>query len=383
MNDRLSSLTSIASHPPFIRDVANLRSIFNLWLLALLPCVLVGLWNTGFQASRLLQSNELVIIPGWRGSVLQLLGNPYQTDSFWANLVHGSAYFFPILLAAFVTIIFWEAVFARLRGRKIVEGAVLFSVLFSLILPPSIPLWQVVVGMSFAVVIGKEVFGGTGLYLVHPVLAGRAFLYFAYPDQLTGESIWTVVDATVGAAPLDTLKSSGLEGLAEKNVKFIDAFMGQIPGSFGETSTLAVILGAALLLWTRVVSWRIITGSMAGLFITTLLLNSFGNEANALAELSWSWHVVLGGFAFGLVFIATDPVTSPQTNAGRWVYGALIGMLLVLIRVSNPAMPEGMMFAILLANALAPLIDHAVVKLHIRRRMAKAGVETGADTYHD
>lgn len=378
MKDRLAVIPGITVHPPFIRDAGNRGAIFNLWLLALLPCVAMGLWNTGYQANLIMQAMDMAIVPGWRGFLLSLVGNAYQPDSFWDNITHGVVYFLPILAAALVSAIFWEAIFARLRRRPVTEGTMLLSLLFALILPPNIPLWQVVVGMSFAVVIGKEVFGGTGLYLVHPVLAGRAFLYFAYPDQLTGDTIWTTVDAVVGATPLATVKAGGTAALLESGISTGIAFFGQIPGSMGETSTLAILLGAALLLWTRVISWRILAGAVAGLVVTSLLFNAIGSETNGMAMLSWTWHLVLGGFAFGLVFFATDPVVAPTTQAGRWIYGALIGVLLVLIRAGNPALPEGMMFAVLLANVLAPLIDQAVVNHHIRRRRAR--VTQGFDT---
>jgi Na+-transporting NADH:ubiquinone oxidoreductase subunit B len=240
--------------------------------------------------------------------------------------------------------------------------------LFTLTLPPTIPLWQVAIGISFGVVIGKEVFGGTGKNFLNPALTGRAFLFFAYPGDMSGDAVWTAVDGFTGATPLALAAAGGLPELHAHGITWAQAFLGQIAGSLGETSTLACLLGAGMLVVTRIASWRIMAGVFIGMLGTVLLFNTFGSASNPLTALPWYWHFVLGGYAFGMVFMATDPVTAAMTDAGRWIFGALIGAMVVLIRVANPAFPEGMMLAILFANVFAPLIDHAVVRVHVRAR---------------
>jgi Na+-transporting NADH:ubiquinone oxidoreductase subunit B len=240
--------------------------------------------------------------------------------------------------------------------------------LFAMTLPPTIPLWQVAIGISFGVVIGKEVFGGTGKNFLNPALTGRAFLFFAYPGNMSGDAVWTAVDGYTGATPLALAAAGGLPELHAHGISWAQAFLGQIAGSLGETSTLACLLGAGMLVVTRIASWRIMAGVFFGMVGTVLLFNTFGSDANPLTALPWYWHFVLGGYAFGMVFMATDPVTAAMTDAGRWVFGVLIGAMVVLIRVANPAFPEGMMLAILFANVFAPLIDYAVVRVHVRAR---------------
>jgi Na+-transporting NADH:ubiquinone oxidoreductase subunit B len=240
--------------------------------------------------------------------------------------------------------------------------------LYTLILPPAIPLWQVALGISFGVVIGKEVFGGTGKNFLNPALTGRAFLFFAYPAQMSGDAVWTAVDGFSGATPLGLSALGGVEAIVAANVTWLDAFFGSIQGSIGATSTVACLLGGAFLIYTRIASYRIIFGVFIGMLATTLLLNAVGSDTNPMFAMPWYWHLVLGGFAFGMVFMATDPVTAAMTDAGRWIFGLLIGFMTVLIRVVNPAFPEGIMLAILFANIFAPLIDYCVMQANIRRR---------------
>jgi Na+-transporting NADH:ubiquinone oxidoreductase subunit B len=246
-----------------------------------------------------------------------------------------------------------------------------------LILPATIPLWQVALGISFGVVIAKEVFGGTGKNFLNPALAGRAFLFFAYPAQMSGDSVWTAVDGFSGATALSLGASGGVSAITGADISWMNAFLGDIQGSIGATSTLACLLGAVFLVYTRVASWRIIAGVFLGMLATSLLFNAIGSDTNPMYAMPWYWHLVLGGFAFGMVFMATDPVTACMTDAGRWIFGALIGFMTVLIRVANPAFPEGIMLAILFANLFAPLIDYAVVRVNVRRR-AKRNQEEGA-----
>ena len=243
--------------------------------------------------------------------------------------------------------------------------------LFALILPPSIPLWQVALGISFGVVIGKEVFGGTGKNFLNPALTGRAFLFFAYPAQMSGDAVWTAVDGFAGATSLSLAASGGIENVINNGITWMDAFFGTIHGSMGETSTLAIAIGGLVLLITKIASWRIVAGVMLGMIGLSLLFNLIGSTTNPMFAMPWYWHLVVGGFAFGMFFMATDPVSSSMTNTGKWIFGALIGVMVVLIRVVNPAFPEGMMLAILFANLFAPLIDHFVVQANIKRRLAR------------
>ena len=243
--------------------------------------------------------------------------------------------------------------------------------LYTLILPASIPLRQVAIGISFGVVIGKEVFGGTGKNFLNPALVGRAFLYFAYPAYISGDAVWTPVDGFSGATALGSSAIDGMSGLLASGLTWSQAFFGQMQGSLGETSTLACLLGAGLLIYTRIASWRIIVAVFAGLIIPSLLFVS-ADSSNVMLTMPWHWHVVVGGFAFGAIFMATDPVSAAQTNAGKWVFGLLIGFMTWLIRVINPAFPEGIMLAILFANIFAPVIDYVVVQANVRRRIKRS-----------
>jgi len=262
----------------------------------------------------------------------------------------------------------WEVLFAAVRNHEINEGFFVTSMLFALTLPPTIPLWQVALGISFGVVIGKEVFGGTGKNFLNPALTGRAFLFFAYPAAMSGDAVWTAVDGFSGATPLGLAAIGGLQAVTEAGFGWGQSFIGQLPGSLGETSTLACLLGAAFLIYTKVASWRIMSGCVIGLVVTTLLFSWLGSSTNPMFGMPWYWHLVLGGFAFGTVFMATDPVSAAMTDAGRWIFGILIGFMTALIRVVNPAFPEGVMLAILFANLFAPLIDYFVIQANIRRR---------------
>ncbi|MEY8264239.1 MAG: NADH:ubiquinone reductase (Na(+)-transporting) subunit B, partial [Bermanella sp.] len=236
--------------------------------------------------------------------------------------------------------------------------------------PPDIPLWQVALGISFGVVIGKEIFGGTGKNFLNPALAGRAFLFFAYPAQISGDAVWTAVDGFSGATPLGLAATGGIEAITH-SITWFDAFAGTIQGSIGETSTIAILLGGAVLMFMGIASWRIVVGVMLGMVGLSCLFNLIGSDTNAMFAMPWYWHLVVGGFAFGMVFMATDPVSASMTNMGKYFFGALIGVMVILIRVINPAFPEGMMLAILFANLFAPLIDHFVVQANIKRRMAR------------
>jgi len=271
-----------------------------------------------------------------------------------------------------------EVIFSLVRGHEVNEGFFVTSILLSLTLPPSIPLWMVALGTIFGVVIGKEVFGGTGKNFLNPALTGRAFLYFAYPAAMSGDAVWTAVDGYTGATALGEAAAGGLEAVAGLGFTWWDYFIGFVPGSLGETSTLAILIGAGILLYTRIASWRIMLGVTVGMVGTSLLFNLIGSDSNPMFALPFWWHLVTGGFAFGLVFMATDPVTASHTNTGRFWFGVLVGLMTVLIRVANPAFPEGIMLAILFANIFAPLIDYVVVQASVKRRAARLTADGGA-----
>ena len=353
-------------YAPHVRDAIDLKRVMSYVVIATIPCILMALYNTGYQANTAMAAMGIDSAPGWRGAFLDAVG--YNPSSIWANMWHGLLYFLPIYITTVVVGGLWEVLFAAVRNHEVNEGFLVTSMLFALILPPSIPLWQVALGISFAVVIGKEIFGGTGKNFLNPALTGRAFLFFAYPAQMSGDNVWIAIDGYSSATPLGLGAVDGLAGIGAEGYTWMQSFLGFIPGSLGETSTLACLLGAAFLIYTRVASWRIIAGVFLGMVVTSLLFNMIGSQTNPMYAMPWHWHLVLGGFAFGMVFMATDPVSAAMTNTGRWIFGALIGFMTVLIRVVNPAFPEGVMLAILFANIFAPLIDYCVIQANIRRR---------------
>jgi Na+-transporting NADH:ubiquinone oxidoreductase subunit B len=352
-----------------VRDGVDLKRIMITVWLATFPAMFYGMWNLGFQANGAMETLGVASIEGWRGGVMSALAG-YDADSLWSCFLYGALHFLPLYLVTFVVGAFWEVLFAMKRGHEVNEGFFVTSILFALTLPPDLPLWQAALGISFGVVIGKEVFGGTGKNFLNPALTGRAFLYFAYPAQLSGDAVWTAVDGYSGATPLGIVAQDGMTGVME-SFTWMDAFMGSIPGSIGETSTLMVMIGGAVLLLTRIASWRVVAGCFVGMIAFSTLLNTIGSDSNPAFAMPWYWHMVVGSFAFGAFFMATDPVSAAMTNGGRWAYGILIGVMCVLIRVVNPAFPEGMMLAILFANLFAPLFDHFVVQANIKRRLAR------------
>ena len=351
-----------------VRDGVDLKRIMITVWLAAFPAMFYGMYNLGFQANTILATGDGAI-GDWHGPLVGLLaGN--DPGSLWDCFWFGAAYFLPIYITTFLVGIAWEILFAIKRGHEVNEGFFVTSILFALTCPPDIPLWQVAMGISFGVVIGKEVFGGTGKNFLNPALTGRAFLFFAYPAQMSGDAVWTAVDGYTGATALSVVASEGMEALRQ-GMAWSDAFLGRMQGSIGETSTAAVLLGGLLMLYTRVAAWRIVAGVMLGMVVLSTLLNVVGSDSNPAFAMPWHWHLVTGGFAFGMVFMATDPVSAAMTNTGKWWFGILIGVMAVLIRVVNPAFPEGMMLAILFANLFAPLIDHFVVQSNIKRRIAR------------
>jgi len=367
----LYSPPNVTNNTAHVRDGIDLKRIMITVWLCCFPAMFFGMWNIGYQANSAIAANEaLTMGEGWRQSLIALFaGN--DASSIWDNIVYGAMYFLPIYAVTFVVGGFWEVLFATVRKHEVNEGFFVSSILFALICPPNIPLWQVALGISFGIVIGKEIFGGTGKNFLNPALTGRAFLFFAYPAQISGDTVWTAVDGFSGATPLSLAAAGGADAIMASGLTWFDAFAGSIQGSIGETSTLAIFIGGAVLLVMGIASWRIVAGVMIGMVGMSLLFNAIGSDTNALFSLPWYWHLVVGGFAFGMIFMATDPVSAAMTNTGKLYFGALIGVMVVLIRVINPAFPEGMMLAILFANLFAPLIDHFVVQANIKRRMAR------------
>lgn len=345
-----------ATRAPFVHDAVDMKRVMIFVVIALIPATLMAIYNTGYQI-------ELArALP----------------HSFWGAAATGAAKVIPIILVSYMAGGFWEVLFAIARKHEINEGFLVTGILYALTLPPTIPLWQVAVGISFGVVFGKEIFGGTGMNVFNPALVARVFLFFAYPAQISGSTVW-VVDGYTRATPLAVAAAtpkgaSVVQALGEAGYNFSNMFYGFIPGSIGETSALACLIGLVFLLITRIASWRIVAGCVLGLLTMAwgfYLLQ--GPDRLAFFALPPYWHLVMGGFAFGAVFMATDPVSASATDAGRWIYGFLIGILTVLIRVVNPAYPEGVMLAILFMNAFAPLIDYFVVEHHIKRRTRHLG----------
>jgi len=332
-----------------IRDAVDLKRTIITVVIALLPALLFGMWNIGHQTASF-----------------------YNLDwGFWHQFWFGFLRMLPIIVVSYVVGLFIEFLFAEIRHEQVSEGFIGTGIIISLIVPVTVPLWQLAIAVAFAVIIGKEVFGGSGYNFLNPALVARAFLFFSYPSHMSGDSVWIAQpfhfagDAITGATPLAMLSGNSLSSFSS-SFSLLDLFIGTIPGSIGETSVIAILLGALILLFTGVASWRIMLSVVIGGGLMGLLFNAIG--ANEYMQLPFYYHYMMGGFAFGCVFMATDPVTAAQTNTGKWIYGFLIGAFAVLLRVLNPAYPEGMMLAILLMNCFAPLIDHCVVASNRNRR---------------
>ena len=356
------TVTTVAPHA---RSYVDMKRIMTYVVIATIPCILMALYNTGLQSNLAIAEFGP---SGWRAGIIEALGIGFDAANPVANMLHGLLYFLPIYIVTLVAGGIFEVIFATVRKHEVNEGFLVSSMLYALILPATTPLWQVALGIIFGVVIGKEVFGGTGKNFLNPALTGRAFLYFAYPAQLSGDSVWVPVDGFTGATALAVSAADGFQELAARGVTWWDSFLGFIPGSMGETSTLAALIGLVFLLATRIANYRLVLGCLIGMIGFSTLLNWIGSDTNPMFAMPWYWHLVVGGYAFGLVFMVTEPVSASQTNMGRYFYGALIGFMVVMIRVVNPAFPEGMMLAILFGNVFAPLIDYFVVQANIKRR---------------
>jgi len=360
-----------------VRDGLDLKRLMLTVIAALIPCILFALYNTGYQ-SALAVVGGAAPLDAWQDVLFyKTLGFTADPNDVVGCVVHGALFFGPIYITGLAVGGLIEGAFAIVRRHEITEGFLVTSMLFPLILPPTIPLWQVALGISFGVIIGKEVFGGVGMNVLNPALTGRAFLFFAYPAQISGDQVWIgasnlVADGYSGATMLATAAESGLDKLTDEH--WMNAFIGLVPGSMGETSVIACLLGAAVLIFTQVGSWRTMLGVTVGTLLTASLFNAFPSETNPMFSVSPMWHIVLGGWAFGTVFMATDPVSSSFTEKGKLIYGFGIGVMVILVRVVNPAYPEGMMLSILFMNMFAPLIDHFFVQANIKRRKARYGL---------
>ena len=357
-----------------VRDSIDLKRIMIMVWMATFPAMFYGMYNIGHQAHNAILAGAGTLPDMWQAALFAALGGQIglESTSGLAMFLYGACFFVPVYAVTFIVGGFWEVLFASVRKHEINEGFFVTSVLFALTLPATIPLWQVALGITFGVVVAKEVFGGTGRNFLNPALSGRAFLYFAYPAQISGDAIWTAVDGFSGATWLSQA-ASGVVKDWSLDANWWDAFFGNIQGSMGEVSTLAIMLGGLFIIYLRIASWRIVLGVLLGGAAFSLLLNFIGSSTNAMFAMPWYWHLVTGGFAFGMFFMATDPVSASFTNQGKWAYGILIGAMCVMIRVLNPAFPEGMMLAILFANLWAPLFDYFVAQNNIKRRIARVG----------
>lgn len=380
-----------------IRDAIDLKRLMTIVVVALVPTIFMALYNTGYQANLAIErvvdsgmvseSDKASVAYGWQGDLMAMTGVGFDAGSPLSNLLYGAIFFVPVYFVTVAAGGTAEAIFSIVRKHEINEGFLVTSMLFPLTLPPTIPLWQVAIGIIFGVVIGKEVFGGTGKNFLNPALTARAYLYFAHAPAISGDKVWTAADGYSGATVLGALASApkqtmeavseipqfykgkpitGADGLID--ITWMDSFLGWEPGSMGETSTLACLIGAAILILTGIGSWRIMAATTIGAVGLSALFWWLGSETVSMFQMPPWWHLVAGGFAFGTVYMATDPVSASMTRAGKWVYGIAIGALTVLIRVINPAYPEGIMLAILLGNVFAPIIDYFVIQANVKRR---------------
>ncbi|MGM0566460.1 MAG: NADH:ubiquinone reductase (Na(+)-transporting) subunit B [Bacteroidota bacterium] len=337
-----NQVTKKGSH---IRDAIDMKRTMIMVVVAMIPALLFGIWNIGFQHYKSVGVDAL----------------------FWDNVLFGLGKALPIIIVSYVTGLAIEFYFAQIRGHEVNEGFLVSGMLIPLVMPPDVPLWMVAVATAFAVIFGKEVFGGTGMNILNPALTARAFLFFAYPAYMSGDKVWIAekADTYSGATPMALATAGETSNMPD----FMDMFFGFIPGSIGETSALAILIGALILIITGVGSWRIMLSVILGGLFMGLIFNLWG--ASEYMQVPAYYHLVMGGFAFGTVYMATDPVSASQTTRGKYIYGFLIGIVAVLIRVFNPAYPEGMMLAILLMNVFAPLIDHYVLQGNIKRRLKR------------
>ncbi|MGD8644275.1 MAG: RnfABCDGE type electron transport complex subunit D [Chromatiales bacterium] len=361
------SVTERASH---IRDAVSVRRIFAVYLVALMPLILFGLYNTGLQI-HLAIADGADPLENWRTDLMLALGfGEFDPDSIPAAFVHGALYFLPLLLASYLAALVVGLIFSVVRQEGLSSGAWIFTLLFTLILPPTTPIWQAAVAMAFGTVIGKEIFGGTGRNVVHPMLLSWAFLYVSYPATLAGEGVWVPVDIERPML-IDIAAEEGLAGLAEHD--WVTALIGLSPGPVGVPSAALCFLGVGALLLAQLVSWRVVVGFIAGSAAAAFLFAGGDPANNPMFGIPVHWHMVIGGWAFGMAFIVTDPVTASHTRTGRWVYGFLAGAFVIVVRVLNPVQLDGTAIALLFMSLFAALIDHFVIRANVMRRRARYG----------
>lgn len=369
MVDRfLWSSHNVTRTAPHIRDANNVQRLWNYFVIATLPALLIGLWSLGHQTNLALADLNLHELTGWRAVFLIWTGIGFNPFSIWACVAQGLLFFMPVFLTALLVGAFWEAVFASYRKKPVDEGLLVTAWLLAMILPATVSMYQVALGMSFGIVVGKLIYGGSGRYLVNPALLGLTFLVFSYPHMLFSEGAWVPVANYDQPTVLELITDEGgLRVVSAVDYSYWHLFFGDRPGSMGVVSTFGALLGAVFLVWSGMASWRIILGSLIGLIVVSLICNAIAPD-HPMFSLPWHWQLILGGFVFGTVFLATDPVAGPMTDPGRWGFGLLVGGLTVLIRVGNPSHYEGVVFAILLASMFSPLIDYVVTELNIRKR---------------
>ncbi|MCA1927135.1 MAG: NADH:ubiquinone reductase (Na(+)-transporting) subunit B [Calditerrivibrio sp.] len=346
-----------------IRDGLDLKRTMIIVFFAILPAAIFGIYNVGYQANSIIV-NSKIAVGGFRGFFIDLIGSGYDPNSILSNFIHGLSYFLPLYIVTLVVGGFWEVLFAVVRKHEVAEAFLVTSLLYPLILPPTVPLWQAAVALSIGLVFGKEVFGGTGKNFINPALFSRAILFFSYPQAITGNNVWVAVDGYSKATPLSAFSEKGFDF----GYTFMDGLWGFIPGSIGETSAVLCLVGALILVITGVGSWRVMVGMFLGMGITTYIFNIIGSDTNNMFNIPFYYHFVFGGFMFGLAFMITDPVSSSMTNGGKLVYGGVVGFMNALVRVVNPAFPEGTMLAILFGNIFAPFIDSFFINYYIKKR---------------
>lgn len=337
-----------------VRDAVDLKRVMITVVISLIPVLIFGMWNTGYQYLSQIQDQVGV----------------------WEALGHGALKFLPMIVVSYAVGLGIEFAFAIFRGHEVNEGYLVTGLLIPMIMPIDLPLWMLAVSVVFAVIIGKEAFGGTGMNILNPALTARAFAFFAYPTYMSGNSVWVSEASNLDAVSGETILGTLAAG-EEASYSTFDMFMGFIPGSVSETSTLLILLGGLFLIFTKVGSWRIMLSAFIGAAVMGLIFNLLGPEGNELMNFEWYKHLIVGGLAFGIVYMATDPVSASQTTKGKWIYGFLIGFFSVMIRVFNPAYPEGVMMAILLMNVFAPTIDHYVIQANVKRRKKRASQLNG------
>jgi Na+-transporting NADH:ubiquinone oxidoreductase subunit B len=371
------SSPAVTSSGPHIRDATSVQRLWNYFVIASLPAWLIGLWSLGRQTNYAIADFGLESVPGWRAEWLEYAGFGFDAFNVMDCFMHGLLYFMPIFLVALLVGAVWECVFSVLRRRPLDEGLLVIAWFFALLLPATASMFHVVLGMSFGIVVGKLIFGGSGRYLINPALLGVAFLVFSYPTLLFGVGAWVPVEAYDQPTVLElVMEEGGLKVISSVDYSWLQLFIGDRPGAVGVVSTLGALLGALFLVATGMASWRVMLGALIGLTGTVLIFNAVAPD-NVLYALPWHWQIILGGFVFGVVFIATDPVAGPMTDPGRWGFGLLVGGLTAIIRVANPSYYEGVMFAILLACMFSPLIDFVVTELNIRRRRIRIRKQAG------